>query len=396
LVDVMLLLLIGGAGVLGWRRGLVLSMFAGIVFLLAGLPFAAIAAATGIVAPAVAYLLGGLLGLVPLALRLERISEAIQATTHREQWELADRTAGAVFNIVVGCCLAWFLGALAAIVPADSGALSAMRSSAGLSSLVEVVPPQGTLGALVLRSGLVPGLNGPLVLAEAPEESSARTPGVLAARASVLQVRSTACNRIVTGTGWVAGPGLVITNAHVVAGSQQSFLAGGPRYEGAPANVTAFDPVNDIAVLALQSATAQLPPPLRIVPRVRHGERGAIIGFPRGHEQLVSAARIDRVAEYPVEPIGGGTATSAKILAFRANVSPGNSGGPVLAEDGTVLGIVVAKGIGQRVEAAYGVPAELLLPMVARGAQRTPVTTGDCLSAEDLVTEQDTGPPKQG
>ena len=388
--------LIGGAGVLGWRRGLVVSLAAGVVFLLAGLPLAALAAATGIVPPAVAYLLGGLLGLVPLALKLEKITEALQGTTSREQWELADRSAGAVFNIVVASCLAWFLGALAAIVPADSGSLSAMRESAVLSSLVDVVPPQGSLGALVLRSGLVPGLNGPLVLAEPPEESSARTPGVLAARASVLQVRSTACRRIVTGTGWVAGPGLVVTNAHVVAGSTQSFLAGGPRFEGAPATVTAFDAINDIAVLSMQSPTAQLPTPLRVVPRVRHGERGAIIGFPRGGEQLVTAARIDRVAEYPVEPIGGGPVATAKILAFRANVSPGNSGGPILAEDGTVLGAVVAKGIGQRVEAAYGVPAEQLLATIARGAQRTAASTGDCLSSEDLVTEQGTDPPTSG
>jgi S1-C subfamily serine protease len=393
LVDLLLFALLIGAGVLGWQRGVVLSLAAGIVFLLAGLPFAAIAAATGIVAPAVGYLLGGLLGLVPVALNLERITEALETTTHREQWALADRSAGAVFNVFIACCIAWFLGALASIVPADTGAISAMRGSALLGALVEAVPPQGGLGVLVLRSGLVPGVNGPLVLAEAPDAASATTPGVLAARASVLQVRSTACRQLVTGTGWVAGPGIVVTNAHVVAGSKQSFLAGGPRYEGAPATVTAFDPINDIAVLALQSPEAQLPTPLRIVPRIRHGERAAVIGFPRGKEQLVTPARIDRVARYPVEPLGGGAATTANILAFRAAVSPGNSGGPVLAEDGSVLGLVVAKGIGQRVEAAYGVAAADLLPIIAQGAQRRPTSTGECLTEDDLTDEQSTAPP---
>lgn len=388
MADLLLFVMIAGAGVLGWRRGLAVSLLAGLAFTLAGLPAAAVAAAIGTPPPAAAFLLGGLLGLVPFALRLEAITDGVEELLSLGQWRVVDRAGGALLNMFIVACIAWFVAALATIVPGDSPALSTMRSSAVFGSLVEAVPPQGALGVLVLRSGLVPGVNGPLVLAEEPAESSASAPGVVAARASVLQVRSTACNKMVKGTGWVAGPGIIVTNAHVVAGSRKSFLAGGPSFEGAPSTVTAFDPINDIAVLVLDQGDAVLPAALRIVSRVQHGEPAAVIGFPNGGEQVVVPARIDRVADYDVEPLGGGTAQPARILAFRADVEPGNSGGPVVAEDGSVLGLVVAKGLGQRVEAAYGVASSDLLRVVSDGARRVAASTGRCLEEADLTTEQ--------
>jgi S1-C subfamily serine protease len=386
-VDILLLLMIVGAGVLGWRRGLAVSLVAGCVFFLAGLPFAALAAAVGM-PPAAGFLLGGLLGLVPVALRLEVISEQVEGLLGSHGMQVADRAGGALLNVLVAACLGWFIAAIATVAPGDTPALAAMRSSAVFGSLVDAVPPQGTLGVLVLRSGLVPALNGPLVLAEEPDPASAITPAVLTARGSVLQVRSTACDSIVTGTGWVAGNGIVVTNAHVVAGAQRSFLAGGPRFEGVPATVTAFDPINDIAVLVLDAgALGRLPPPLPIVSRVRHGEPAAVIGFPRGGEQSAGAARIDRVAPYDVEPLGGGAPVSAQILAIRAEVQPGNSGGPIVAEDGSVLGLVVSKALGQRQDAAYGVPSSELLRVIADGSDRTAVSTGRCLEDAELTTE---------
>lgn len=389
MIDLVLVFMVVGAGVLGWRRGLAVSIVAGLVFTAAGLPLAALAAGIGRPPPAFAFLVGGMLGLVPVALRLEAITEWLDDLLDSDTLRVADKASGAAVNMLVAATLGWFVAALASIAPGDSPALSAMRSSAVFGALVEAVPPQGPLGVVVLRSGLVPSLNGPLVLAEDPDPASASRPAVLAARASVLQVRSTACERIVTGTGWVAGPGMVVTNAHVVAGTKRSFLSGGPQYTGAAATVTAFDPINDIAVLVLDGGQrAQLPPALRIVQRVQHGEPAAVIGFPKGGRQTAESARIDRVAPFDVEPLAGGTPVSANILAFRANVQPGNSGGPVVAEDGSVLGVVVAKALGQRTEAAYGVPSADLLKVIAEGASRIPASTGRCLEDADLTTER--------
>jgi S1-C subfamily serine protease len=387
--DVFLLALLGGAAILGWRRGLLVSLVGAGAFILGGLPLAALAAGLGVMAPALAFLVGGLIGIVPVGLRIDRLTDAVDAYVADDRWRRADRVAGAVLNLCVAICISWFLAALASILPGDSPALTSMRTSAVFSSLVEAVPPQGTLGVVVLRSGLVPGIDGPLVLAQSPDPASERAPGVVAARASVLEVRSTSCNRIVTGSGWVAGPGIVVTNAHVVAGTTQSFLAGGPSFDGARAVVTAFDPINDIAVLVLDPAgAAVLPPPLRVASRVQHDERAAVIGFPKGGEQRVDAARIDRIASYDVEPLGGGVPSKAQILAFLARVQPGNSGGPIVAEDGSVLGLVVSRGLGQRNDAAYGVASATLLPVIAEGSQRVPHATGRCLSEDDLITEK--------
>ena len=389
MVDILLLLMLAGAGVLGWRRGLTVSLVAAAAFVVAGTPVAALSAALGTPPVAAGFVLGGLLGLVPVALKLQAITDAVESVLDGHGLRVVDRAGGALLNIALAACVGWFVAAVAAISPGESPTLSAMRSSAVLESLVEAVPPQGTLGSVVLRSGLIPALNGPLVLAEPPDPASATAPAVIAARASVLQVRSTACNRIVTGTGWVAGPGVVITNAHVVAGAPRSFLAGGPRFAGAQSTVTAFDAVNDIAVLVVDDPlqAQRLPPALQIVSRVRHGEPGAVIGFPLGGEQTVQPARVDRVATYDVDPIGGGAPMPAQVLAFRAEVQPGNSGGPLVAEDGTVLGLVVAKALGQRTEGAYGVPGSELLRVVAQGSARRPVSTGRCLEDDELTTE---------
>jgi S1-C subfamily serine protease len=387
--DLFLIALLAGAAILGWRRGLLVSLVGVGAFIVGGLPVAALAAGIGLMPPALGFLIGGLIGIVPVGLRIDRLTASIDTHLADERWRSADRAAGAALNLGIALCISWFLAALVSILPGDSPALTSMRTSAVFSSLVDAVPPQGTFGVVILRSGLIPGINGPIVLAEAPDPASATAPGVVAARASVLEVRSTSCRRLVTGTGWVAGPGLVVTNAHVVAGTTQSFLAGGPSFEGARAIVTAFDPVNDIAVLVLDPANAAvLPPPLRIASRVQHGEPAAVIGFPKGGEQRSVAARIDRVASYDVEPLGGGVPSKAQILAFVAAVQPGNSGGPVVAEDGSVLGIVVSRGLGQREDAAFGVASSTLLPVIAEGSQRVRHTTGRCLNEQDLVTEK--------
>ncbi|MCW2955275.1 MAG: MarP family serine protease [Thermoleophilia bacterium] len=378
MIDLLLLLLLGGAAVLGWKRGLLVSLIAATAFVVTGLPVLALGVAIG--APAIlAFLVGGTVGLVLVAMRLDAISTAIDEYIGATGLgRTIDRASGAAVNVGLGIVLAWFVAAVASIVPANSPLLQAVRSSGGLATIVEYVPPQGTLGSIVLRSGVVPALNGPLVLAEAPDPAITGLTAVAVARSSVVQVRGIACGQQVSGTAWVAGPGLLLTNAHVVAGMGQVYLAGGPRYLARPATVTYFDPVNDVSVLTLDGT--RLPQVIPISTRVLHGEPAAAIGFPLGGEQQTVAARIDRVAAWETEPVGGGEPRVTDVLAFRAGVQSGNSGGPIVAADGTAVGMVVAKGLGQRIEAAYGVPGRQLQLALAEGARRAPVGTGPCIT----------------
>ncbi|MCW2973042.1 MAG: MarP family serine protease [Thermoleophilia bacterium] len=375
MIDVLLVLLLLAAGAFGWHLGGTFSLLGVGVFLVGGIIAAAVAVAIGSPFPAFVFLLGGLIGIVPIALRATRIHESVRHHLP-ERLALPDRVVGVAVNLGLALVFAWYIAAIASVVPGETKGLQAVRAAALMNAMVERVPPQGTLGALVLRSGFLPAINGPIVIAEEPLDAFARAPAVVAARASVVQVRGIACDQLVTGTGWVVGPGLLMTNAHVVAGEAQTAIAGGPSLQGAYATVTAFDPVNDLAILSIDR---QLPPALALAPIAPHGTPAAVIGFPFGKEQRVIPARIDRVADFEAEPITGGPSRPARVLAFRGDVEPGNSGGPVVDLQGRVLGIVVAKGLGQRVDAGYGVSASDLGPIIAEGSNRRAVSTGDCI-----------------
>ena len=378
MIDLLLVLLVVAAGVLGWSRGGAIALAAAACFLLTGLLASVVAVAIGSPYPAFVFLLGGLVGTLPIALRSSRLTEFVEERAS-PRVRLADRIVGVTLNTGVAIVLAWYVAAIALVVPGNSGALTAVRTASIMGALVDRVPPQGTLGALVLRSGFLPAINGPIVIAQEPNSSSVDAPPVQAARASVVQVRGIACNQLVSGTAWVAAPGLLVTNAHVVAGEQQTTISGGPEFEGVPVIVTAFDPVNDLAVLAVDRP---LPPALPLAPSVVHGADAAVIGFPFGRAQRVVAARVDRVVEDEVTPVTGGPPQAARVFAFRGDVEPGNSGGPVLDLQGRVLAIVVAKGIGQRVDAGYGVAAADLGALIAQGSRRVPMSTGDCIDHE--------------
>ena len=66
------------------------------------------------------------------------------------------------------------------------------------------------------------------------------------------------------------------------------------------------------------------------------------------------------------------------VYSFRGTVVPGNSGGPLLAPNGRVYGVVFAAGLGEE-ETGYAITAEQALPIAQRGTQSTaPVDTGSC------------------
>lgn len=383
MIDLLVIALFISVAVLGWRGGFALASASAGGFVIVGVFGAVVAAGLG--APVVpAFVFAGIAGMVPVLIRAARLDEELDARMGSTARRF-DRIGGVVVASGAALFLAWLIGAVASITPADSAILRAVRSSTLLSTLGDVVPANSSFGAVVLRSGLVPSLNGPLVLAEPPDDASTRTPGVLRAQQSVLQVSGEACGVRVTGTAWVAGPGLIVTNAHVVSGQLETYLSGGPEYEGFPARVTAFDPVADVAVLTAEGHA--LPPAIPIsLGEVRHGQRAAVIGFPKGGIRRIVPARMDRVATWSVDPVGGGAPVPTPVLAFRAEVQHGNSGGPILAEDGSALGLVVAKGLGQRIEAAYGVAARDLHAILTRGAARQPVSTGPCIDARALTS----------
>lgn len=202
---------------------------------------------------------------------------------------------------------------------------------------------------------------GPLVSAE-----------VLArAGASTLKVMGPACGQIQTGSGWVAEPGLVVTNAHVVAGTESVRLedADGTRFA---ADVVAFDPRHDLALVAAPGlAAAALP-----TGDVEHGDVGVALGYPGGGPFSVSNFVVSRRISAIGRDIYDRSSIKRDVYELGADLHPGNSGGPMVDTEGRVAGVVFAIA-PDRGTVAYAITNDQVQELL--GAQRDESTsTGPC------------------
>jgi len=206
----------------------------------------------------------------------------------------------------------------------------------------------------------------------APTASIAREPGVVAAADSVVKILGNACGLGVEGSGWVAGPELVVTNAHVVAGQKDTRVLLRGKQPGLDAQAVSFDPKNDLAVLRVPGLNADA---LSIVASPRSGTSAAILGFPGNGPYDVRAGRIGATRDVITQDAYGQGPVRRSITSVRGLVRHGNSGGPVVDGSGRVLATIFAAATSRR-QSGYGVPDSV----VRRALQRVrgPVDTGPC------------------
>jgi S1-C subfamily serine protease len=183
-------------------------------------------------------------------------------------------------------------------------------------------------------------------------------------------VTGIACGLGVEGSGWVVRPGLVVTNAHVIAGIDRPRIdtAGGRAFAS---TVVAFDVTNDIAVLRVQGLAAR-PLPLA------GPERGiaiALAGYPRNGPLTRTPARLGGTAQVLSRDAYGRGPVRRHVTAIRGIVEPGSSGGPGIDAQGRVRTTVFAR--RPRETGGYGIPIELVRKAVAQ-AQRKAVPATDC------------------
>jgi S1-C subfamily serine protease len=196
-----------------------------------------------------------------------------------------------------------------------------------------------------------------------------RAPGVRAAAPSVVRVSGTACGLTIAGSGWVAAPGLVVTNAHVVAGQDDTTVEA-PGSNRLDAEAVAFDVTNDIAVLRVRGLEAR---PLRLV-EPDSGDSVAILGYPESGPFTASPGRIGPTATVVTDDAVGRDRVARRVTSFRGRVRRGNSGGPAVNARGEVETTVFASRRGS--DGGYGVPSELVRGAVAQAGG--PVSTGPC------------------
>jgi S1-C subfamily serine protease len=177
------------------------------------------------------------------------------------------------------------------------------------------------------------------------------------------------------GSGWVLSPGRVVTNAHVVAGADTVRVRVRDTGRERDARVVAFDPRRDVAVLDVPGLDAGR---LTQGAPLDSGDAAVVAGFPGDDGLWVGAARVRGTLTARGEDIYGRTGVVREIYSLRAQVRRGASGGPVLDQQGRVVGMVFATSLDDP-DTGYALTLEELAPVLQRGTTATDrVGTGDC------------------
>jgi S1-C subfamily serine protease len=283
---------------------------------------------------------------------------------------LVDGALGALLTAIVGLGVVWILGAVAVHSPGDLR--FEVQRSAILTRLNKALPPSGPLLNALARFDPFPRIDGPEARVAPPRAGIARDPDVVAAGASVVKVLGTACGLGVEGSGWVAGDGLVVTNAHVVAGQTDTRVLPRGRGPGLRATAVAFDARNDLSVLHVDGLSAKA---LRLAGDPRSGTSAAILGFPHNGPYDVRAGRLGETRTTVTQDAYGRGPVQRSLTSLRGVVRSGNSGGPMIDGRGRVVAtIFAATTTGPR--GGFGVPNAVVRRVLA-GA-RGPVSTGPC------------------
>ena len=289
-----------------------------------------------------------------------------------------DGLLGAVLSAAIALGLAWIVGAVLLQTPGVRQLRRDIQRSEILQRLNTVLPPSGPVLNALARIDPFPHIDGPQADVPAPSAAVARDPEVQGAGASVVRVLGTACGLGVEGSGWVAGDGLVVTNAHVVAGEDDTVVQErgiGPRLD---AVAVAFDAKNDVAVLRVSDLSPGARA-LTLVPEPPTGAEAAILGFPQNGPYSVRAARLGQTRVVVSDDAYGDGPVTRQMTTFRGVVKPGNSGGPIVDTAGRVLATVFAQSTGTQRHGGYGVPNAIVREALGGAATAgSQVSTGPC------------------
>ncbi|MFB2600118.1 MarP family serine protease [Herbiconiux sp. P17] len=340
---------------LGWNTTLQRTIAAGVLLLLC------MAVAVGVLT-LVAGLLRRVIGSVKIGRGLDAIGGAV----------LGLLTWGVVVWLLAG-----FLQTTGLVPVTQLVASSRVVSTLNTLSPVPSSTALGTLNAALTDSGF------PQVFAFGGESiQAARAPdpsipdAVNAAAGSVVRVLSSApgCGSDAEGSGWAVATDRIVTNAHVVAGSQDLYVQVGGVGELLPAELVVFDPVRDLAVLEV--------PGLPVAPLPLGSELGAsasavVAGYPENGGYTVVPARVREVVDAVGRDIYEQGEVTREIYSLRGIVRPGNSGGPLFDESGSVVGVVFARSTIDA-ETGYAMTLDEIAPVVAAAGASEPVASGAC------------------
>lgn len=322
-----------------------------------------------------------LAGALLLGIALAGMLEAL-GTLLLEQFRLPvigalDATLGAVLGLTIAVLLAWIVGAVALNTPGARSLRGEVQRSTLLSALNETFPPSGPLLRVLARFDPLPSIAGPSPdTIDPPSREALRQPGARAAAGGTVKVLGAACGLAISGSGWIASRGIVVTNAHVVAGTGDELTVQLPGSERRRARTLHFDSRNDVALLAVRGLGGT---PLRVVEAPSSGTAGAILGYPESGPFDARAARIGATLQVLSQDVYGRGPVLRPMTTIRGTIRHGNSGGPVVDSSGRVLTTVFASSESGSADGGFGVPNAVVREALADvDTASTEVSTGPC------------------
>ena len=395
-VDVLVVLLALGAAVSGWRHGLAVAAlsFLGVIGgALLGLKLAPLV--VGTFEGTTSKVLVSVLIVVALVALGETLGvylgRAVRDRIRGNTVRTVDSGFGSVLQALTALAVAWLV-ALPLVSATGTNLAAAIRDSAVLSTVDAVMPTQlrqlpSELRAMFDASGF-PDVLSPFAstpgVAEVPEPDQGLVgdPVVTQARSSVLKIRGRApsCQRALEGSGFVISPERVMTNAHVVAGTNEVSVevpsAGGGSARTRAARVVYYDESVDVAVLAVPGLTTDALP--FEFTGAATGDNAVALGYPLDGPFTSTPAKVRQRIQLRGPNIYESETVTRDVYTIRGVVRSGNSGGPLIDPQGRVIGVVFGAAVDQG-DTGFVLTADQVRPAFDASAGATDrVATGSC------------------
>lgn len=391
-LDLVLIALASAFAIAGYRQGFIIGVlsFVGFtggavlgIYLAPGIAMAltrqqSLQAVLAIIGVFVAAVIGMLIA--------SALGVLLRSRVWRRPSTVLDSIGGAIVNVVAILVLAWLIGTLVAYAPPFPAIARQVNSSLLLKSVDRLIPqgvrPEFSALRRLLSTepyvqvfgalGAETALNVPK-----PDRAVLSAAGLARDRNSVVKITGIApsCSRTIEGSGFVIGPDRVVTNAHVVAGITEGPDVNTRFHTELPARVVLFDPRRDIAVLYVPSLRL---PVLHFAPGASFGASAIVAGYPLDRNFTAVPARVGRSELASGPDIYGMTRVIRAIYPIRAVVQPGNSGGPLIAPDGQVYGMVFAAAVSVPGTGYALTAAELAADIRLGNHLVAPTSTGAC------------------
>lgn len=360
----------------GFRQGLIVGLFglSGLVIgVVAGSRVTPLLLDSGAGSPYTPLfaLLGAVLGgTLALAVALSMGDGLRTLAVRGRLGRLLDGSGGALLAAAIGIGIAWIVGAAIVYSSGPGDLRGEIRESKLLARINGFMPPSGPLIQAIYKIDPFPRIATSPGEIAAPEDGVGRSAGVRRAALSVVRVSGVSCGVGVMGSGWAIAPNTVVTNAHVVAGHDQTEVQ---TVDGRIADATpiAFNPRNDVAVLSVGLDLEPLP----MSAGVRRDSKSAVIGYPNDGPLTITPARAGETRTVLADNAYGVGPFERRMVTLRGRVVRGNSGGPMVDTSGTVLGTVFAA-TTEGPQGGLAVPNGIVARIV--NGSTGPVDTGRC------------------